>query len=37
VIMGVLWSGIFERFQGLNIEAMMRAHLDQLFSGKTRA
>ncbi len=31
LVTGVLWSGLFDRFDRLNLEAMMRAHLDHLF------
>jgi AcrR family transcriptional regulator len=34
VIMGLLWSGLFDRFHPLDIEAMLRAHFDQLFQPK---
>ncbi len=30
-IVGLLWSGLFDRFHPLDVEAMLRAHLDQLF------
>jgi AcrR family transcriptional regulator len=30
-IVGVVWSGLFERFAPLDLAAMMRAHLDMLF------
>ncbi|HXF27670.1 MAG TPA: TetR/AcrR family transcriptional regulator [Bryobacteraceae bacterium] len=31
VILGILWSGLFERFHHLDVEAMLRAHLDLIF------
>lgn len=35
-IMGLLWSVLFDRFHPLDMEAMLRAHFDQLFPSKTR-
>jgi AcrR family transcriptional regulator len=32
VLMGVIWSGLFQRFAPLDIAALMRAHLDSLFA-----
>ena len=37
VITGLLWSELFGRFHSLDIEAMLRAHLDQLFPSKVPA
>lgn len=34
VVVGVLWSGLFRRFRPLDVEAMVRAHLDSLFPAK---
>lgn len=31
LILGILWSGLFERFHHLDVEAMFRAHLDLIF------
>jgi AcrR family transcriptional regulator len=36
-ILGLLWSGLFERFHPLNMEAMLRAHFDQLFQPQRTA
>ncbi len=33
-ILGLLWSGLFDRFCPLDSEAMLRAHFDQLFQTK---
>ena len=30
-LLAILWSGLFDRFAPLNVEALMRAHLDLLF------
>jgi AcrR family transcriptional regulator len=30
-LMAIVWSGLFERFQPLDVRALMRAHLDLLF------
>jgi AcrR family transcriptional regulator len=34
VIIGLLWSGLFDRFHPLDVEAMLRAHFDQMFPAK---
>lgn len=34
-IVAVLWSGLFERFSPLDIQSLMRAHLDLLFGADT--
>jgi AcrR family transcriptional regulator len=35
-LMAIIWSGLFDRFEPLDIEALMRTHLDLLF-GERRA
>jgi AcrR family transcriptional regulator len=35
-LVAIVWSGLFDRFEPIDIEALMRAHLDLLF-GKGRA
>jgi hypothetical protein len=30
-LVAVIWSGLFERFAPLDVDAMMRAHLDIVF------
>ena len=35
-LVAVMWSGLFERFEPLDIDALLRAHLDLLF-GEGRA
>ena len=30
-IIAIVWSGLFERFEPLDVQAMMRAHFDNLF------
>ncbi len=35
-IVGLLWSGLFDRFHPLDVKAMLRAHLDQLFPPNKR-
>jgi AcrR family transcriptional regulator len=32
-LMAIIWSGLFERFAPLDVRALMRAHLDLIFSG----
>ena len=32
-LMAVIWSGLFDRFAPLEVDAMLRAHLDTLFDG----
>jgi len=34
-LVAVIWSGVFERFEPLDVEAMMRAHLDIIFGERT--
>ena len=34
-LMAVVWNGLFERFAPLDIEALMRAHLDLLFGERS--
>jgi hypothetical protein len=29
----IIWSGLFDRFAPLDVDAMLRAHLDALFEG----
>ena len=33
-LMAIVWSGLFERFQPLDVRALMRAHLDLLFGAE---
>ena len=35
-IVAIMWSGLFDRFEPLDLRAMMRAHFDMLF-GKENA
>jgi AcrR family transcriptional regulator len=35
-LVAIIWSGLFDRFEPLDVEALMRAHLDLLF-GERRA
>ena len=30
-IVAIIWSGLFDRFEPLDVRALMRAHLDILF------
>jgi AcrR family transcriptional regulator len=32
-LVAIIWSGLFDRFAPLDVDAMMRAHLDTLFDG----
>jgi len=32
-LVAIVWSGLFDRFAPLDVEAMMRAHIDLLFEG----
>ncbi len=32
-LVAIIWSGLFDRFAPLDVEAMLRAHLDTLFEG----
>lgn len=34
-VVAVVWSGMFERFAPLDVEALMRAHFELLFGSKT--
>jgi AcrR family transcriptional regulator len=34
-VVAVVWSGMFERFSPLDVEALLRAHLELLFGSKT--
>jgi AcrR family transcriptional regulator len=36
-IVGVIWSGLFDRFEPLDMRAMMRAHFDVLFGQRSAA
>jgi hypothetical protein len=31
-----MWSGLFDRFQPLDVAEMMRAHVNIIFGGRTR-
>jgi hypothetical protein len=31
-IIAIIWSGLFDRFEPLDVRAMMRAHFDRLFA-----
>lgn len=33
-LVGIMWSGLFDRFEPLDVAAMMRAHVDILFGGR---
>jgi AcrR family transcriptional regulator len=33
-LMAIIWSSLFDRFEPLDVEALMRAHLDLLFGGR---
>lgn len=35
-IVGLLWSGLFDRFHPLDVKSMLRAHFDQLFPPSKR-
>jgi hypothetical protein len=32
-LVAIIWSGLFDRFAPLDVDAMLRAHLDALFEG----
>src|SRR5215831_3740905 len=32
-LMAIIWSGLFDRFAPIDVDAMLRAHLDTLFDG----
>jgi hypothetical protein len=34
-VMAIVWSGLFERFEPLDVRALMRAHLDVLFGERS--
>jgi AcrR family transcriptional regulator len=34
-LVGILWSGLFEKFEPLDVAAMMRAHVNVIFAGRT--
>jgi AcrR family transcriptional regulator len=34
-LMAIIWSSLFERFEPLDVRALMRAHLDLLFGGRS--
>jgi AcrR family transcriptional regulator len=36
-IMAIVWSGLFDRFEPLDVGAMMRAHVDHLFNARRPA
>jgi AcrR family transcriptional regulator len=36
VVVGIVWSGLFDRFEPLDVPAMMRAHFDRLFAAQGR-
>jgi AcrR family transcriptional regulator len=36
-LMAIIWSGLFERFEQLDVRALMRAHLDLLFGERSAA
>ena len=36
-IVAIIWSGLFDRFEPLDVRAMMRAHLDLLFGDRSAA
>ena len=33
-LMAIIWSSLFDRFEPLDVEALMRTHLDLLFGGR---
>jgi AcrR family transcriptional regulator len=33
-LVGILWSGLFEKFEPLDVAAMMRAHVNVIFAGR---
>jgi hypothetical protein len=33
-IIAIIWSGLFERFEPLNVRAMMRAHFHRLLDAR---
>jgi len=35
-IIAIVWSGLFDRFEPLDVQAMMRAHFDRLFAAASR-
>src|SRR6185295_17210301 len=34
-LVGILWSGLFEKLEPLDVAAMMRAHVNVIFAGRT--
>jgi len=36
-IIAIVWSGLFDRFEPLDVRAMMRAHFDRLFDARRPA
>jgi len=36
-IIAVIWSGLFDRFEPLDVRAMMRAHFDVLLGDRSAA
>jgi AcrR family transcriptional regulator len=34
-LVGIMWSGLFDRFQPLDVAEMMRAHVNIIFGGRT--
>jgi AcrR family transcriptional regulator len=33
-LVGIMWSGLFEKFEPLDVAAMMRAHVNVIFAGR---
>jgi hypothetical protein len=36
-IVAIIWSGLFDRFEPIDVRAMMRAHFDVLFGNRSVA
>jgi hypothetical protein len=36
-MLAIIWSGLFERFEPLDVRKMMKTHLDLLFSTRRTA
>ena len=36
-IIAIIWSGMFDAYEPLDVRAMMKAHLDLLFSPRSRS
>jgi AcrR family transcriptional regulator len=34
-LVGIIWSGLFDRLEPLDVAAMMRAHMSMIFAGRT--